>query len=332
MFTAVNISWNWCIIIYLTNPITGLSGCSENCTTVNNISVNNLVHGSFQTFENIYVGFTATSGIAQSMKLHFILIDINKSISRSLINWQRTISQCYQILFVCHYDEWEMKFHCHCNLHFSSYEHGWIAFRVLKVLHFYFLQTILCSLFCRAWDFFFFTDLWSMETRLLSETWVAQFLHAGLGLHSGLLSASTEKPSPQSWHQHEQPGHHHGDPSIPACMRACVRVCICACSVAQSCRTLCNPWTVALQAILSLRLSLQEILEWVAISSSMGSSWPRDLNHIPSGSCISRWILYHQTTYNSHETYSLPGQAFFHSLGSPPTFCSPPKDSQVTPI
>ena len=102
------------------------------------------------------MGFTTTSGIAQSMKLHFILIDINKSISRSLINWQRTISQCYQTLFVCHYDRWEMKFHCHCNLHFSSYEHGWIAFRVLKVLHFYFLQTILCSLFCRAWNFFFY--------------------------------------------------------------------------------------------------------------------------------------------------------------------------------
>ena len=132
MFTAVNISWNWCIIIYLTNPITGLSGCSKNCTTINNISVNNLLHGSFQTFENIYVGFTTTSGIAQSMKLHFILIDINKSISRSLINWQRTISQCYQTLFVCHYDRWEMKFHCHCNLHFSSYEHGWIAFVYLR--------------------------------------------------------------------------------------------------------------------------------------------------------------------------------------------------------
>ena len=33
-----------------------------------------------------------------------------------------------------------------------------------------------------------------------------------------------------------------------------------------------------------------KILEWVAISFSRGSSWPRDRTHI---SCIGRWILYH---------------------------------------
>ena len=38
---------------------------------------------------------------------------------------------------------------------------------------------------------------------------------------------------------------------------------------------------------------------WVAISSSMGSSWPRDLNHIPSGSCIGRWILYCWATWKA---------------------------------
>ena len=35
------------------------------------------------------------------------------------------------------------------------------------------------------------------------------------------------------------------------------------------------------------------MLEWVAISSSRGSSWPRDPIHLP---CIGRRILYHWTT------------------------------------
>ena len=40
-------------------------------------------------------------------------------------------------------------------------------------------------------------------------------------------------------------------------------------------------------------ISQARILEWVAISFSRGSSWPRDWTHI---SCIGRWILYHWVT------------------------------------
>ena len=44
-----------------------------------------------------------------------------------------------------------------------------------------------------------------------------------------------------------------------------------------------TPWPVACQASLSIGFSRPEILEWVAISSSSGSSWPRDQTCI---SCI----------------------------------------------
>ena len=37
-------------------------------------------------------------------------------------------------------------------------------------------------------------------------------------------------------------------------------------------------------------ISQARILEWVAISYSRGSSWPKDQTHI---FCIGRWILYH---------------------------------------
>ena len=39
------------------------------------------------------------------------------------------------------------------------------------------------------------------------------------------------------------------------------------------------PWTVARQAPLSMGFFQGRILEWVAISSSRGSSWPRDRTH-----------------------------------------------------
>ena len=40
-------------------------------------------------------------------------------------------------------------------------------------------------------------------------------------------------------------------------------------------------------------ISQARILEWVAISFSSGSSWPRGWMHV---SCIGRWVLYHWAT------------------------------------
>ena len=34
-------------------------------------------------------------------------------------------------------------------------------------------------------------------------------------------------------------------------------------------------------------------LEWVAMRSSRGSSWPRDQTHFSYVSCTGRWVLYH---------------------------------------
>ena len=53
----------------------------------------------------------------------------------------------------------------------------------------------------------------------------------------------------------------------------------------------CSPLGSYLHGIFQTR-----ILEWVAISSSRGSSPPRDQIHI---SCIGRWILYHWATWEA---------------------------------
>ena len=53
------------------------------------------------------------------------------------------------------------------------------------------------------------------------------------------------------------------DPSVTQCSLSCVQLSA-------------TPWTVACQAPLSMEFFQARILEWVAISSSRGSSWPKD--------------------------------------------------------
>ena len=65
------------------------------------------------------------------------------------------------------------------------------------------------------------------------------------------------------------------------------------CQCAQSCPTLfeprdCSPSVSGVHGIFQAR-----ILEWVAISSSRGSSWPRDWICVSFVSCMGRQILYH---------------------------------------
>ena len=61
----------------------------------------------------------------------------------------------------------------------------------------------------------------------------------------------------------------------------------------QSCLTLCDPMDCSPSGS-SVHGSLPAILGWVAISSSRGSSGPRNRTYVSYISCISRWILYHQ--------------------------------------
>ena len=55
---------------------------------------------------------------------------------------------------------------------------------------------------------------------------------------------------------------------------------IIVCLVTQSSWTLCNPMTVAHQALLSMGLLQARILEWIAMSSSIGFSQPRDQTQV----------------------------------------------------
>ena len=71
------------------------------------------------------------------------------------------------------------------------------------------------------------------------------------------------------------------------------------CSVVQSCLTLYNPMDYSPPGSSINGIILPRILEWVAISSSRGSSWPRDQTQLSCVSCIGRQILYHCATWES---------------------------------
>ena len=80
--------------------------------------------------------------------------------------------------------------------------------------------------------------------------------------------------------------------------------------VAESCFV--TLWTVACQAPSVLGILQARILEWVAISFSRGSSWPKDRTCV---SCISRGILYHGGTREAPEK----GLIYFVSIEYFPT-------------
>ena len=67
----------------------------------------------------------------------------------------------------------------------------------------------------------------------------------------------------------------------------------------QSGLILCDPMDCSLQGSSVHGNSQARILEWVAISSSSGSSWPRDQTHVSCISCIGRWIFYHWATWEA---------------------------------
>ena len=74
-------------------------------------------------------------------------------------------------------------------------------------------------------------------------------------------------------------------------------MCVCA----QSCPTLCNPIDCSPPDSSVHGISQARTLEWVAMSSSRGSSQSRDHTHVSCVSCLGRCILYCTTDdLNNH--------------------------------
>ena len=135
----------------------------------------------------------------------------------------------------------------------------------------------------------------SCMTPVLQQPQLSQFLP-----HPRWLSQS----------DHPFPSTHEGD--------LLVICCCCCCSVAKSCLTLCNPADYCLPGSSVHGISQARILDWVAISFSRRSSWPRDrtqVSYTAGGLLHCRWIL----CWVSHQSCLLCAK----SLQLCPTFCDP---------
>ena len=76
-----------------------------------------------------------------------------------------------------------------------------------------------------------------------------------------------------------------------------------ACVHALLCLTLCDSMDCSLSGSSLHGIVHARILEWVAVSFSRGSFWPRDQTHI---SCVGRQILYHWVTWRSPSLWQYP--------------------------
>ena len=85
--------------------------------------------------------------------------------------------------------------------------------------------------------------------------------------------------------------------SIPRLNSGALKRCVCVCVYTQSCLTLCDPVDCSPPGSSVHGILQARILEWVAISSSRGSSWPRDWTLV---SYTGRQILYHLCHLEAH--------------------------------
>ena len=100
-----------------------------------------------------------------------------------------------------------------------------------------------------------------------------------------------------------------------------INFCINACLVAQSCATRCNPMDWGPQGSSVHGIFQSRVLEWVAISSSRGFSWPRDQTHV---SCISALAGEFFTTEPPGKPNSISERKVKLLVArSSPTFCNP---------
>ena len=102
--------------------------------------------------------------------------------------------------------------------------------------------------------------------------------------------------------------HRYKGPNVFILLSVCVCTCACAHMCALSHSVVSDSlWPHGLQSTRSSVLGIFQarILEWVAISSSRGSSWFKDLTYASCVYCIGKQILYHWTTGQVHSLYSI---------------------------
>ena len=97
-------------------------------------------------------------------------------------------------------------------------------------------------------------------------------------------------------------------------MCVCVCVCVCVRLVGQSCLNLCDPKDCSPAGSSVHGISQTGILEWVAISSSRGSSRPRDRTCVSCISFTGGWAVHRGATWEAMEAVAPEGAAVLGPL------------------
>ena len=95
------------------------------------------------------------------------------------------------------------------------------------------------------------------------------------------------------------------------------------CTRAQLCLILCTPLDYSLPSSSVHGIIQARILEWVAISSTRGSSQHRDQTPGSCDSCIGRWMFYHWATQEANDGGMCCKSAAAKSIQSCLTLCDP---------
>ena len=136
--------------------------------------------------------------------------------------------------------------------------------------------------------------LHQLQSHLLSTLAMADFsLLNSKQLHTKISTTASKKKKSWQWRvQWLHNKNHYKMNDETSLMRWVfwVYVCVCVCSVMSYSL---GPLDCSLPDSPVHRIFQVKILEWVAISFSRGSSWPRDRTQVSSTSCIDRQILYH---------------------------------------
>ena len=123
---------------------------------------------------------------------------------------------------------------------------------LLRVTH---LWSVSLKVLCKGQDEISICLGWFLRSQVIRDTDSSLRIWGGILEAYGVIAVGTEQKE-----QAQKPGS--------------------SCLVAKLCLTLCNPMDCNLPGSSVHRISQARVLQWVSISSSRGSSWPRDRSHV----------------------------------------------------
>ena len=132
------------------------------------------------------------------------------------------------------------------------------------------------------------------------EIWIRSYTISLLALRPSTYTTSLPEPPACRWQTVDLLSLHN---HMSQYLRMYMCVCVCVCMHSLSCFSrvwLCNTMDCSPPGSSCQGISQARILEWVAISYSRGSSWPRDWTCISGVSCLDKQMLFRYAAWEAN--------------------------------